>query len=47
MEYLIAIFVIAAIAHVAQLFCFFDYLKAIANDRTPHVESGMKFHRQA
>lgn len=47
MEYLIFIFVSAAIAHVIQLFCYFDYLKTIAHDRTPRAESGMKLHHHA
>ncbi len=47
MEYLIIIFVSAAIAHVVQLFCYLDYLKTITHDRPPHVGSGMELHGQA
>ncbi|TWJ18772.1 hypothetical protein JN12_02407 [Geobacter argillaceus] len=47
MEYLIIIFVGAAIAHVVQIFCYFDYLKTSTHDRTPHVGSGMELHGQA
>jgi hypothetical protein len=47
MEYLIIIFVSAAIVHVAQLFCYFSYLKTITHDQPPHVESGMELHGQA
>ena len=45
MEYLIFIFLSAAIAHAIQLFCYFDYLKT--HDRTPRAESGMELHHHA